>query len=170
MRREFFPMKVWTCKLMPHLWDSPLPSNSSWGDVGGKHIMCETDARLCCWNLGLLQNITLKATGPVHDKPSPCPPHKLWLVSVSFLTFLEMSQLPVHLYWLFNKLWVVLYVYRKIKVHKIATSIPSHFHSSTLIQTQKYSQKILIPAIAFLSYCWWPWKIEIWDNTVYTTV
>lgn len=118
----------------------------------------------------VLRNITLKATGPVHDKPSSCPPHKLWLVRVSFLTFLEMSQLPVYLYCFSKKLLVVFYVYRKIKVQKIAAFVPSHFHSSTLIQTQKYSQKILIPVIVFLSYCWWPWKIEIWDNTVYITV
>lgn len=106
MCRGFLLMKAWTCKQMSCLWDSSLPSKTSFGDVGGKYVICETDARLCCWNLGLLQNSMFQSTGSVNDKQSPRPLCKLWLVRVSFLMFLEMSELPVHLYWLANKLQV----------------------------------------------------------------
>lgn len=97
---------------------------------GGKCVICETDARLSCWNLGLLQNLMLKGTGPVHDKPSPRPPHRLWLVRISFLTFLQMSELPVHLYWLANKLHVSVYQGRwksiKLPPSSPPTSTPAH--------------------------------------------
>lgn len=44
------------------------------------HHAWDTHSRFCCWSLALLQNLILKATGPVHDKPTPHPPHKLRLV------------------------------------------------------------------------------------------
>lgn len=124
-------------------------TKSSSGDVGGKRVMCETDGRLCCWNLGLLKNLLLKGTGPVNDKPPLRPLCKLWLVKVSFLTFLEMSELPSHLYWLANKLQVSFHISRKTKIHKIDPFLPSRFHPSTLIQTEGDSQKILLAVIVF---------------------
>lgn len=50
-----------------------------------------------------------------------------WLVRVSFLMFLEMSEPPVHLYWLANKLQIFFSISWKIKTHNIASFFPPMF-------------------------------------------
>lgn len=117
MCRGFLPMKAWTYKQTSCLWDSSLPSKTSSGDVGGKCVICETDARLCCWNMGLLQNPMFQGTSSFNDKPSPHHLHKLWLATVSFLAFLEMSEPQIHLYWLANKLLVFFCISWMIRTH-----------------------------------------------------
>lgn len=145
MYKKFFPTKAWTCKQMSHLWDSPLPSKSSSGDVVScvRHTQGFAAGIWGCCRISSWKAQAQSMTNHYHILPTSCG--SLW---VSFLTLLKMSKLLDYLYWLANKLQVFFYVSRNIKNHKIAPFIPSHLHSSTLLKTQKFSQKKIV-----IRYC-----------------